>query len=94
VTAAQLVEQALVKTEFHGMRYSSVSATGPSKNGKCYAEDTAHEKSKADRGTPNGSVFVEVCQLSWLSHLSTHEKSGRGSFFPKGERSDRITCRS
>src|SRR5579859_546435 len=43
------VEQALVRIEFDGVRYSLIGATGSAKNGKFYAVDAAHEKRIAER---------------------------------------------
>ena len=44
-----LIEQALVRIEFDGVRYSLVGATGSAKNGKFYAVDAAYEKKVAER---------------------------------------------
>jgi hypothetical protein len=44
-----LIEQALVKIEFDGVRYNLVGATGSAKNGKFYAVDAAYEKKVAER---------------------------------------------
>jgi hypothetical protein len=44
-----LVEQALVRIEFDGVRYSLIGATGSAKKGKFYAVDAAYEKRVAER---------------------------------------------
>ena len=44
-----IVEQALVRLEVDGVRYSLIGATGSAKNGKFYAVDAAHEKKVAER---------------------------------------------
>jgi len=44
-----LIEQALVRIELDGVRYSLVGATGSAKNGKFYAVDAAYEKRVAER---------------------------------------------
>ena len=65
-----LVEQALVKIEFDGVRYSLVGATGSAKNGKFYAVDTAHEKKIAERfrSSPQAAItyfgiLVSSCKV-------------------------------
>src|SRR5439155_22100630 len=44
-----LIEQALVRIEFEGVRYSLVGGTGSAKNGKFYAVDAAYERKVAER---------------------------------------------
>jgi hypothetical protein len=65
-----LVEQALVRIEFDGVRYSLVGATGSAKNGKFYAVDTAHEKKIAERfrSSPQAAItyfgiLVSSCKV-------------------------------
>ena len=65
-----LVEQALVRIEFNGVRYSLVGATGSAKNGKFYAVDTAHEKKIAERfrSSPQAAItyfgiLVSSCKV-------------------------------
>src|SRR6266436_1116745 len=44
-----IVEQALTKVEFDGIRYSLVGASGSAKKGKFYAVETKYEKRLAER---------------------------------------------
>src|ERR1700688_4115942 len=44
-----IVEQALTRVEFDGIRYSLVGASGSAKKGKFYAVETKYEKRLAER---------------------------------------------
>ena len=44
-----IVEQALTRVQFDGIRYSLVGASGSAKKGKFYAVDSNHEKRLAER---------------------------------------------
>ena len=65
-----LIEQALVRIEFDGVRYSLVGATGSAKNGKFYAVDAAYEKKVAERfrSSPQAAItyfgiLVSSCKV-------------------------------
>ena len=65
-----LVEQALAKIEFDGVRYNLVGATGSAKNGKFYAVDATYEKQLAERFrcSPQSAItyfgiLVSSCQV-------------------------------
>ena len=71
-----LVEQALVRIEFDGVRYSLVGATGSAKNGKFYAVDTAHEKKIAERFRSLASGSDHLLWHSRLFVQGTHRGAG------------------
>ena len=63
-------EQALVRIEFDGVRYSLVGATGSAKNGKFYTVDAAYEKKVAERfrSSPQAAItyfgiLVSSCKV-------------------------------
>ena len=73
-----MVEQALTRVEFDGIRYSLVGASGSAKNGKFYAVESSFEKKLAERFR-----FSPQAAITYFGILvSSCKSSDRGARLP------------